>query len=712
MQKNILSQAFYNDFASQQLITVLEENEQSLNLSESIIYYNFPIFKNIDEEIKYPSLMLISPNHGIMIFQSENKGERELNTSIISSIDEELSQIYTFVFAKLLKNPNLRKNRQQLLFEIATAVYAPNINKIQEINLENEFITNDAKINTFLNKYKQPAQINQEILIEILAILEGSKGIIKPKDRNISQEDINHKGGILDVLEKEIANFDKQQKYAALTQLEGPQRIRGLAGSGKTIVLAMKAALIHLRQPDALILYTFYTKSLYNYIKRLITRFYRQHEDSDPDWGKIHILHAWGGNTVKGVYYQTCSQNNIQPIRYGEARNKSNEPFDFVCQDLLSRKNGQLEKVYDYVLIDEAQDFKPSFYQMCRQLVHNDCIVWGYDELQNILNVKIQSTIETFKNDKYGYSGIDLPKLQEQYPHIDNDIVLEKCYRSSREILVLAHAIGFGIYNDPIIQMLENKDHWNDLGYEVTQGNCNEGDHMIIHRPEKNSPLSISQKQNVNELIRYYTANGMDDEINWVCDSIQNDIENEKLNPEDILVVCIDDKYARRYFDKISECLKNKGIKSNNVLTDIYDSTEFFIKGCVTLSTVYRAKGNEAATVYVIGVDTFASEKNSRIARNKLFTAFTRTKGWLVVTGANEQAEVLFKEIETAISKMPNLEFIYPNIEQMNVFQRDLAGVNASKASFRQKFQELISEAEKKGISTEELMNLIKEGKK
>ena len=62
---------------------------------------------------------------------------------------------------------------------------------------------------------------------------------------------------------------------------------------------------------------------------------------------------------------------------------------------------------------------------------------------------------------------------------------------------------------------------------------------------------------------------------------------------------------------------------------------------------------------------------------------------------------------------MPNLEFIYPNIEEMNVFQRDLADVNVAKASVREIIQELTNEAERKGMSTEELVDLIKlEGKK
>lgn len=709
MQKNILSQSFYSDQASKNLVKYLTDNEEKLKIEDSILYYNFPVFKNFDEGIQYPSVMLISPVYGIHIFQCELKAKRDLNLDKLIEIDRDLSQIYSFVFSKLIKNKHLRKVRNNLIFNISAAIYLPNIDAVDLPNideLENSIVCDDSAIDTLLQENGTVDVIPDNLFNEVLAVLEGSKGIIKPKIRNISENEAKTKGGILAHLEAEIANFDKQQKYAAITQLEGPQRIRGLAGSGKTIVLAMKAALIHLRNPDAVILYTFNTKSLYAYIRRLITRFYRQHEDSDPDWAKIHVLHGWGGSSVKGVYFQTCRQNNVLPLSLDEAKLTSQDPFDFVCKDLLDRRNGKLEKVYDYVLIDEAQDFKPSFYQLCRQIVRDDCIVWGYDELQNILNVKIQSTIETFKNDKYGYSGINLADLQSQYPEIDNDIVLPKSYRSPKEILVLAHAIGFGIYNSRIIQMLENKDHWIDLGYEVLQGECKEGDQMIIKRPDENSPLTISANRKPEDLIKYHIASDMDDEVKWICESIKRDIYQEKLNAEDILVVCIDDKAVRRYFNKISGCLKDMGIRSNNVLTERY-KTEFFIEGCVTLSTVYKAKGNEAALVYVIGVDTFSDQKDSRIARNKLFTAFTRSKAWLNVTGMGSKTNVLVDEIKMALSKMPNLEFNYPNIEQMEVFQRDLAPINAGKAAIREKVQRLRAEAEQEGISMDELRELL-----
>ena len=117
---------------------------------------------------------------------------------------------------------------------------------------------------------------------------------------------------------------------------------------------------------------------------------------------------------------------------------------------MLKQSQGKLNKKYDYVLIDEAQDFKPSFYQICRALVKNDCLVWCYDDLQNIFHVDIQDTISTFQNE-YGAEGINLGELQRLHPDMDNDIVLPKSYRNPKEILVTAHAIGFGIYNDKLI---------------------------------------------------------------------------------------------------------------------------------------------------------------------------------------------------------------------------------------------------------------------
>ena len=56
--------------------------------------------------------------------------------------------------------------------------------------------------------------------------------------------------------------------------VEGVQRIRGLAGSGKTIVLALKAANLHAYHPDWRIAVTFNSRSLKDHFRRLINSFF------------------------------------------------------------------------------------------------------------------------------------------------------------------------------------------------------------------------------------------------------------------------------------------------------------------------------------------------------------------------------------------------------------------------------------------------------
>ena len=46
----------------------------------------------------------------------------------------------------------------------------------------------------------------------------------------------------------------------------GPQRIRGIAGSGKTRLLCQKAAWMHKEHPDWDIAYVFFTQALYDEI--------------------------------------------------------------------------------------------------------------------------------------------------------------------------------------------------------------------------------------------------------------------------------------------------------------------------------------------------------------------------------------------------------------------------------------------------------------
>lgn len=64
------------------------------------------------------------------------------------------------------------------------------------------------------------------------------------------------------------------------------------------------------------------------------------------------------------------------------------------------------------------------------------------------------------------------------------------------------------------------------------------------------------------------------------------------MPPEDILVICADDRNAGVYLPAIGKRLEESGIRINNVHANKYGLVDFQKDGAVTLSTVYKAKGN------------------------------------------------------------------------------------------------------------------------
>lgn len=691
--KNILSEKYYGDLLSQQLIEKISKILGKNDEDEVTIYYDYMLNGSFDENIEFPKILVVSKYMGVYLFDiTEINNERD--NEITNAVDK-IERKEEILFANFLKNGNVCiKNRRgrDVTFILESYLYAPQLNK--ESSKEN-VIQDDLSLRKIFNDSAEP--MSEEELEAIFAVIDYSGGMFKPKKRSILEGEENTKGGMLNQLEKEIAIFDNEQKYASLSDLNGPQRIRGLAGSGKTVILCMKAAALHLRYPEKKIMYTFMTKSLYDYIELLITRFYKLMGDGSlPDFKEsILIRHSWGGKNLAGVYYEACQDNSLQPLNFTEASRKANgnDVFDYICQDLLDRTKGKLKSKYDYVLIDEAQDFRPSFYQVCRELTQNDNLVWGYDNLQNIFDVEIQNTMETFSNE-YGAEGIDLRILRENHPEMNNDVVLPKSYRNAREILITAHALGFGIYNNQLIQMFENNQHWEDLGYKVECGDSKIGDNMVISRPQENSPLTISNKQSFEQLINLHSAEDFDSEIEWVVNEIYREINEEKLRPEDIVVISLDDRNAKLYLNEIEKSLAKKNIFSFN-LSDNFYSKGFIREDAVTLSTVYKAKGNEAGLVFIVGCDVFENAIDDIRMRNRVFTAFTRSKGWLRISGIDMRNSQLFKEINMVKDNELKLIFEY---EDAKVIKRD----RVDKKSVDIQLEKIMEEMLNMGVTPEQ----------
>jgi len=371
-----------------------------------------------------------------------------------------------------------------------------------------------------------------------------------------------------------------------------------------------------------------------------------------------------------------------------------------VCRELV--KTRALSPYYDVILVDEGQDFPDSFYQMCFFLAKGardeKQIIWAYDELQNVFDVKVREPEQLFGKDDDGAPRISLARSLPLGTDT-NDFVLQRAYRNQREILVLAHSIGFGVYGQPV-QMLENAKHWED----VVSGAFTTGSLNIVERPLVHSPSALDTPNGIS-LIEIKGATDANSEVELASLEVQQFIEGG-LQPHEILVVSLDDKAARRYFSALSTKLLEFDIPCNNIINDPYSEPPFRIDGKVTLSTVYRAKGNEAAVVIVLGAD--AAVLKTRTGRNKLFVAFTRTKGWLRIFGVESRTfTALCSEVQQALSKSPRIEFIMPDMTNLNTIQRGLEEKHARIIEAKRRMERMKSEL---SLSDEDIASLIGEG--
>jgi len=344
----------------------------------------------------------------------------------------------------------------------------------------------------------------------------------------------------------------------------------------------------------------------------------------------------------------------------------------------------EIEPSYDYILVDEAQDLPPEFFQILYKLCNDPKpIYYAYDELQNLSAIEVPSAAELFGSSPDGTPRVN---LDGEYPGgIEKQIVLQKSYRCPLPVLMLAHAIGLGL-NSPkgCVQILRNEISWNSVGYEVIGGSLTQGEIVDIFRSEENSPNAISHiYAGRDNIIQIYVFKSSAEEKTKLCDLIKNDIEVAHVPPEQIVVISLNPLGSAKILISIQSSLWGLGIDS--IIPGVHDATnEFGIKGKVTLTHVFRAKGNEAGIIYVINAEQMASYTNEIEARNKAFTAISRSKGWVRILGSGARMEQVNAELQTIIRNIPHFKFTFPDPDNVRVRTLDATQTTIRRRTVRQ----------------------------
>ena len=258
-----LSRLIGSDAAASDLVETLRDDSASLGLDNAILYYGYPRYRDDDDELIAAQLLLMSPNHGVVIFGTLSSAR--LLTDETNAAAQAAESVLALVHSKLLANKALRSTPVSLKFPVIGRVYAPNLQAKPHSDSGVDYLTSHADIRKLLSAF---TPVQDAVFAQVTASIDGTRSIPRPKKRLLDELPPDSKGALVAQLEAELARFDIKQREGSVTIITGPQRIRGLAGSGKTIVLTRKAALAHLEDPEASIAYTFHTKSLYQQIRR------------------------------------------------------------------------------------------------------------------------------------------------------------------------------------------------------------------------------------------------------------------------------------------------------------------------------------------------------------------------------------------------------------------------------------------------------------
>ncbi len=645
---------------------------------EGTLYIGYPIIGTPEGSFPIDAL-LVSPTKGLVLFSVV---EGRVLPDFVEAQDEGFNKMQ----AKLLQHQTLIRKRQ-LIVRIHTVTFAPAILQLEPSDDYHLLCNADTLVSTI----KALDCFDSEVFPSLVSVIQAISTLRRGRKKRALHSQTS-RGTKIKALEDSIANLDSQQSAAVVETYEGVQRIRGLAGCGKTIVLALKVAYLHARHRDWLIAVTFSTRSLKKQFENLITTFVLEQANEEPDWDKIRILNAWGapgGSDRTGIYYEFCCDHGVEYLDFGTAKNRfgSDKAFEASCETALQSVKQFVPK-YDAILVDEAQDFAPNFLLLCYEyLKEPKRLVYAYDELQNLGNRSLPPVEEIFGKNTDGTARVVIHPPETGKPK--QDIILDTCYRNSRPVLSTAHALGFGVYRAKgLAQIFENKNLWFDIGYQETDGEIKDGKLVTISRTPKSSPEFLETHSPVDDLIQFEVFKTAEAQTAWLVAEIEGNLTKDELIPDDIVVINPDPLTTKEAVGEARRMLLQMGINSN--LAGVTTIADVFTEpGTVTFTGIFRAKGNEAAMVYVINAqDCFGANLPRDVARvrNRLFTAITRSKAWVRVLGVGEAMSALKEEFEKAKKQNFALHFVYPTEDErmtMMTVNRDMSKAEQDRSNKR-----------------------------
>ena len=415
------------------------------------------------------------------------------------------------------------------------------------------------------------------------------KSFFQPPRTSIEEHEYNHLMRFIRPSEearpvRKITYNDKQ--LSLIQSLPKHQKVRGVAGSGKSLVLAARAVNALKRTNGKILIITF-NITLINYIHDRISEVRGTYHRRDFDISNYHTF-----------INAECNNYGIPTGDRGDF-----ESFDSHYQDkyLFERCKNQIER-YDAIFIDEVQDFKYEWQQILTKyfLKENGELVLFGDEKQNIYNRELEDKkIRTIIQGRWN-------ELTESYrlakKTTELATVFQKKFFTNRYELDSLH------YQPALLQ----------LEFDLT-GDTAEEIHYI------------------------YTQNVLN-----MLPQVTKFITQKQIHPNDIVFLGSNKTIMRRIdfalrqsgentttmftsLEEYNELLNNHPNElklKENEMERTRKISFWMNSGCVKVSTIQSFKGWEANTVILIIQDNYLNQEK---VDELIYTGLTRCKKNLII---------------------------------------------------------------------------------
>lgn len=442
----------------------------------------------------------------------------------------------------------------------------------------------------------------------------GNSDVINPPVAIRCEVDERRLGAYIDERQSAEKYLSEEQKELIQLRIGGfPRVIRGVAGSGKTVVLAALAArYLYSRYPEEppRMAVTCFNRTLVPFLqKRLEAAWQGYGYLAEMPLNREHLAHF---NQLLWNLAETSGDDlDYIQVRMVPCPVKRAQMYYHQLEKLAKRNPERYHALcFDAIFVDEAQDFAPEEFTLLLALLrpHPETgeknLILCYDDAQNL----------------YGRPRPVWRELGINVAIGDRSRVMRHCFRNSRQTVELAFNVLTGTQAPPDLRVHTRQ--YADVAYLR--------ENELLTESEGRFQIHFADREDVVPVVQTFPIRHA--ELDWLVADVMHLIREEAVRPEDILLLTpkpsapeLDLDYLEQQFRaKLPDVSLYFGASGSN------KDTQLLAPNRLAISTVFSAKGYDAPIVFVFGADLFPYTKEGRA---EFYVAATRAKMRLYLSG-------------------------------------------------------------------------------